>query len=136
MAQIYLKPDAKLFDSVAKEWAKEIFGNGDKAQTNKTQIRNFYEKVLELYEDVFIEKKDFNLLLPKIKMLNSKIEYAKGRGHAKGAFVRFIQEGVSKINSKEELEVFKMLFEAVLGFFVGIEYDKDQENRANRNRRR
>ena len=135
MAQFYLKADAKLFDSVAKEWAKEIYGYGRSPETNKNQIRNFYEKVLEIYEEVYISNKDFNLVLPKLKMLNSKVEYAKGRKHIKGAFVKFMQEGINKTNSKEELEVFKLLFEAVLGFFTGLDFDKEQEKKQQKDRK-
>ena len=131
MAEFYLKPDSKLFDEVARKWAEEIYGNKKDPLTNKNQIRNFYDKVLEFYDAIFVnekkeEKRDekYKELEPFIKMLNSKIEYAKGRKVAKGAFVDFMKKGINEIKNKEDLKNFKLLFEAVIGFFTGIEYER------------
>ncbi len=127
MAEFYLKPDSKLFDKVAKEWAEEIYGDENRKDplTNKNQIRNFYEKILEFHDAIFVKKnKTYEELEPFIKMLNSKVEYAKGRKVAKGAFVNFMKNGINEIKNKDDLKNFKLLFEAVIGFFTGIEYER------------
>lgn len=124
MPKFYLKPDDKLFDEVALEWAKAIYGDKKDPLTNKNQIRNFYDKILEFYDKVYVQKEEFEDVRPFLKMLKSKIEYAKGRKVAKGAFVEFIKKGVDSIQTKEDLKNYKLLFEAVIGFFIGIEYDK------------
>ena len=125
MAEFYLKPDSKLFDEVAQKWAEEIYGNKKDPLTNKNQIRNFYDKVLEFHDAIFIKKdKTYKELEPFIKMLNSKVEYAKGRKVAKEAFVDFMKKGINEIKNEEDLKNFKLLFEAVIGFFTGIEYER------------
>jgi len=130
MAEFYLKPDSRLFDEVAKDWADEIYGRGKDPQTNKNQIRNFYDKILEFYDDIFVKKnKTYQEIEPFLKMLNSKIEYAKGRKVAGEKFVEFMKKGIKEIKNEEDLKNFKLLFEAVIGFFTGIEYEKKKEQR-------
>jgi len=116
----------KLLDSEAKNWAKRIYGDRKDPQTSKTQIRAFYDKLLEYYNEVFLDKKEFDDVLPFIKMLKSKVAYAKGRKVVKGQFVNFMNDGIDAINSKEDLKNFKLLFEAVLGYFVGLEFEKKE----------
>ena len=74
-----------------------------------------------------MDQKDFNNLVPQIKMIKSKVAYAKGREVIKGAFVEFMNKGIDAIGSKEDLATFKSLFEAVLGFLKGVELEKKQE---------
>ena len=124
MINFDLKPSEELFTKKARELAEEIYGPDTEPLTNKNQIRNFYDKLLKYHDEVFLEKKDFNEIKPFVKMLISKVEYAKGRKVAKGEFVDFIKNGVARINTKEDLKSFKLLFEAVIGFFTGIEFDK------------
>jgi len=124
MAEFYLKPDAKLFDKVAKDWSKEIYGDKKDPLTNKNQIRNFYEKVLKYHNLVDKKEQTFDEVLPFIKMINAQIEYARGRKTVKGAFGDFMKKGIENINSEEELKNFKLLFEAVIGFFIGLDLDK------------
>ncbi len=129
MIEFELRPSEELFTVKAEELAKAIYGDKKEPLTNKNQIRNFYDKLLRYHDEVFLEKKDFEEVKPFVKMLISKAEYAKGRKVAKGEFVDFIKTGVSKINSKEDLRTFKLLFEAVIGFFVGIEFDRKGADR-------
>jgi len=129
MIRFELRPSEELFTAKAEELAKAIYGNGKKPLTNKNQIRNFYDKLLRYHDEVFLEKKEFEEVKPFVKMLISKAEYARGRDVANKEFVDFIKTGVSKIDSKEDLRIFKLLFEAVIGFFVGIEFDRKGENR-------
>jgi CRISPR-associated protein Csm2 len=103
----YIK-NPNLFDETAKEIAQKI------SRTKSTQIRNFYDYVLDLYEQS--KNKPFNEVLPFVKMLNSKVAYSKSRGHSSDEFVLMIQECIKQIDTKEKLEIFKLFFEAVIGF--------------------
>jgi len=101
------KPE--LFNEEAKYWAEKI-SNGMKS----TQIRNFYDFVLDLNDRA--EKEPFAEVLPFVKMLNSKANYAKERKVASFEFVEMISKCVSQVNTKEQLKTFKLFFEAVIGF--------------------
>lgn len=108
----YIK-DPNLFDATAKSVIEKISQNR-KPETKSTQMRNFYEYVLDLYEQS--QSKPFNEVLPFVKMLNSKVAYAKSRSHVNDEFVLMIQECVKQVDSQKKLEIFKLFFEAVLGF--------------------
>lgn len=103
----YIK-NPKLFDETAKDVAQKI------SKTKSTQIRNFYDYVLELYGQS--QTKPFAEVLPFVKMLNSKVAYSKSRGHSSDEFVLMIQECIKQVDSPKKLEVFKLFFEAVIGF--------------------
>ncbi len=100
--------DPNLFDETARKIAEAI----KTTQTN--QLRNFYDEVLKLLERS--KKEDWNSVLPFVKMLNAKVAYANARKHASDEFKEFINECVSKTTNKDKLKIFKLLFEAVLGF--------------------
>ena len=104
----YIKnPD--LFDKTAKTVAEVIEGG-----TKTTQIRNFYDYVLELNEKA--NHQPFNEIMPFVKMLNSKAAYSQSRKLASKEFVEMIEKCVNQVKTKENLNVFKLFFEAVLGF--------------------
>jgi len=119
MKQIILdyKQDIELFNETAEAWAEEICGNRGECAVKSTQLRNFYDKVLELYEKS--EKEDFEDILPFIKMLNSKVSYALSRKYVSEEFATFMKQCVAQVDSKEKLKVFKLFFEAVIGFYKG-----------------
>ncbi len=102
--------DRELFDKTAKEWAEAI------NKTKKTQARNFYDKVIELEKE---SKENWDEILPFVKMLNSKVAYAYDRKVVSKEFKTMINKCVNQIENKEDLRVFKLFFEAVLGFFKG-----------------
>ena len=112
------KQDPELFNETAKEWAEGICARRhEKAdcRVKSTQLRNFYDKVLELLARS--EKEPFEDVLPFVKMLNSKVAYAKTRGHVSDIFVKMMQQCISQVDKPENLKVFKLFFEAVLGFY-------------------
>ena len=111
------KQDVELFNETAAAWAKEICGERRDCAVKSTQLRNFYEKVLELYEKS--EKEDFSEVLPFVKMLNSKVSYALSRKHVTREFEQFMNQCVQQVQTKEQLKVFKLFFEAVVGFYKG-----------------
>ena len=110
-----LQQDKELLNTTAKEWAEEI------DRTKKTQIRNFYERVLELKEES--EREGFENTYPFIKMLNSKVAYGVNRRVVSREFQEMMEQSLEQITPDEEgkkrFEVFKLFFEAVLGFFKG-----------------
>lgn len=136
----------KTFDTTAQKWAL-VIANADRG-VEKHQLRNFYDKVLELEEKAInADEKEFKRkILPFIKMLNSKVIYAsnKQQGSVNRAFVIFMQEALRQIDSKETFRNFRYLFEAVVGFYQkedkrnGIFFIKQDKknNEKHRSRRR
>jgi CRISPR type III-A-associated protein Csm2 len=133
----------KTFDITAEKWSKVIV-NADRG-VEKNQLRNFYDKVLELEEKAInanpIEFK--TRVLPFIKMLNSKVTYAKNKqqGSVNEAFVIFMKEAIGQVKDRETFTNFRFLFEAVLGFFEKedkwkgdffIKQNKEKNNKNNR----
>ena len=113
MIELDYTKDKELFNETAKEWAEKI--SGARQQTKKTQIRNFYEYVLDLHEKA--QKEPFEEILPFVKMLNSKVSYAVERRVASREFQEMMQTCVNQVNDQGKLKVFKLFFEAVIGFY-------------------
>lgn len=110
----------ELFDTNAQTIA-EIFGKAPKKSNSYTQLRRFYDEVVDLQERVSENPAKFNELLPIIRMLNAKASYAFGRDQKVDKnFVTFIQACVNQVKSPDDLKVFKTLFEAVMGFYKPI----------------
>lgn len=125
---------AKIFDETAKKWSL-VIANADRG-VEKNQLRNFYEKVLELEEKALnsTEEEFLKKVLPFVKMLNSKVAYAKNKQSSpvNTAFVEFMTESISQVKNIDTFRNFKFLFEAIIGFyekehFVKIGYDKDKK---------
>ncbi len=117
------KEDRELFNVTAKNWAEKI-GADKKFGVQNTQMRKFYDKVLELNEKA--KHKDFDEVLPFVKMLNSKVAYASQRSSGSGkivnsAFVSMMNSCVNQIAKKEDLNTFKLFFEAVVGFHKALD---------------
>jgi CRISPR-associated protein Csm2 len=83
-----------------------------------TQFRKFYEKVLELNDKAQnLSDDEFKMqVLPFVKMLNSKVQYAKTRKLCKDNFVKLMDVSIKKVNSVQELQNFKYFLEAIIGF--------------------
>ncbi|WP_169940360.1 type III-A CRISPR-associated protein Csm2 [Campylobacter sp. RM15925] len=102
------KTNPNLFDETAKAVADKI------SETKPTQIRAFYDYILNLEQRS--NTQNFNEILPFVKMLNSKAAYSNARKHSSNEFVEMINVCVRQVNSKDSLKVFKLFFEAVIGF--------------------
>jgi len=120
------KQDNELFNETAKKIADDI-GAG-RGGVQNTQIRKFYDKVLELNDKAKrLNDDEFkNEILPFVKMLNSKVAYASQRNSGggkliNGSFVRMMNECIKQIHTKEGLNTFKLFFEAVIGFHKSLE---------------
>jgi len=116
--------DKELFNTTANIWADAI------KKTKKTQVRNFYDKILELEKQ--IERDSFESVYPFIKMLNSKVAYGVNRKVVSKEFQKMMTQCLDQIRLKREIRCkeninidegeqifkhFKLFFEAVLGFF-------------------
>ena len=107
--------DSELFNETAKYWAQKI------DRTKKTQARNFYDKILQLQDE--IKQNSFESVYPFIKMLNSKVAYGVSRRVVSYEFQEMMESCISQITNDKRgeqiFENFKLFFEAVLGFFKG-----------------
>ena len=112
------KKDPELFSVTAQACAKGVCDWNERkreCRVKSTQIRNFYDKVLELEERA--RKEPFNEVLPFVKMLNSKVAYAKTRKHVSSEFVDMMTQCISQVDSQASLKIFKLFFEALIGFY-------------------
>ncbi|MEA3486436.1 MAG: type III-A CRISPR-associated protein Csm2 [Thermodesulfobacteriota bacterium] len=92
-----------------------------KKTLNSAQLRKFYNDFKQLEKKV--AKQDFEKVKPLIKMVKSKASYASNPSNQKipPQFKQFLIENVDSINSKGEFEVFMLHFEAIVGFYYGME---------------
>ncbi len=126
MITLDYKQDPELFNKTADNWAEKI-GTG-KGGVKNTQIRKFYDYVLEWNQKAkhSTDEEFVGNILPFIKMLNSKVAYASTRSSGgtklvNKAFVEMMNSCIAQVNSKQDLETFKLFFEAVIGFHKGRE---------------
>ena len=120
------RKDSELFNKTADSWADKI-GNG-RGGVQNTQMRKFYDQVLDLQQKAkHLDNQEFQTdLLPFVKMLNSKVAYASTRNSGGGkivnkAFVDMMNSCINQIEKREDLNTFKLFFEAVIGFHKGRE---------------
>ena len=83
-----------------------------------TQFRKFYDKVLELNRKAkTLNEEEYNSKInPFVKLLYSKVAYAKERKVAGDNFKKFMFKSLDKVNSKETLNNFTLFLEAIIGF--------------------
>jgi CRISPR-associated protein Csm2 len=119
----FKKADGKLadmFDSIAKDIAKKLndTDSRNKPDISTTQFRKFYDKILELSEkSIALSEDEFKVeILPFVKMINSKVQYSKSRGHCGQGFVQLMEISIKQVNSVEELQNFKYFLESIIGF--------------------
>jgi CRISPR-associated protein Csm2 len=108
----------ELFSKKAEAIAKKLNDGSNKKDISTTQFRKFYDKVLELTQKgENLEQKDFEIeVLPFLKMLKSKVAYAKTRKTCGDKFVALMNGSIDKVNSIEELKNFKYFLESIIGF--------------------
>ena len=111
--------NAELFGDIAKNLADEIAAEG-RGQTNKgTQIRKFYDAVLKLNQKAQnVRENEYKAkVYPFVVMLKSKVAHAKARKLVSSKFEKMINECVVQAKTKEKMEIFKLFFEAFIGFY-------------------
>ena len=116
--------EPQLFGDVAKELAKKLEEEAKKSRSkninNANQIRNFYDKVIELNkkaQNCESEEEYKKNIYPFVVMLNSKVAYAKTRNLVSDTFVEMINQCVKEADSIKKMNNFKLFFEAVIGFY-------------------
>ena len=134
MIELDYTKDKELFNKTAQNWAETIFEDKEYIEKEKrgrieknfkkdpiktTQMRKFYDQVLLKYNEVKIDKKEFDEVLPFIKMINSKVEYAYSRELVSKSFREMMRTSIEQIEDEKKLENFKLFFEAVIGFYKG-----------------
>ena len=115
------EPSADLFDHVAEEFAKSLTARGtwgNLPNTDKpSQLRRFYDQLVQLDDRIKQVPADFDVLLPDIRMLNAHIAYAHGRKLVSDTFRKKMQELIRSIEgSPQTLHNARLFFEATLGF--------------------
>jgi len=86
---------------------------------SSTQIRKFYEEVLNLKAQVE-NGKEFRKILPYFKMLKAKANVAYQRDVINTNFKTFIEKNVDYVGSDEDrFKIFCTLFEAVVAYAKG-----------------
>lgn len=115
---VFVAPvNPELFNSTAHDLAKKL-ASSDK--NKPAQIRKFYDELV-MWETKVAQSNNpsekLNEYLPFIRMLNAKAAYAQGRNHTDKAFTDFISHSLGKVTDTDTLRIFKLFFEATLGFF-------------------
>jgi len=110
-----VNPD--LFSTEAEKQAKKVADEGSKTRNKRSQIRKFYDEVLNFSTRVGKDPEEFQRMLPYLKMLNAKAAYARGRDLISDGFKDFITSALKQVNDREDFEVFLGLFEAFMGYY-------------------
>ncbi|MBE0490771.1 MAG: type III-A CRISPR-associated protein Csm2 [Sulfurospirillum sp.] len=124
MIELDYKIDSELLNKTALHYAQEIGKD-----VKNTQIRKFYDQILDLNQKAKLTEDFEGEILPFVKMLNSKVAYAStrksgGANLINRAFVEMMSMCINQVNTKEKLAVFKLFFEAIIGFHKSIEGKK------------
>ena len=85
--------------------AKKINDGSKRPDTSTTQFRKFYDKVLELNDKAQnLSQDEFEVkVLPFLKMVYSKVAYAKTRGVCGDNFEILMKKSINKASTPEEL---------------------------------
>lgn len=96
-----------------------------------TQLRKFYDELLKIQLKIESDKNiDFKIFLTSIYMLVSKSAYAFARGKLSEKFSSFIEKNVKNITTKDDIDMFVLYYEAILGYvkyFDSFENDNKEE---------
>jgi CRISPR-associated protein Csm2 len=108
---------ADMFGEKAEKIGK-LLSENRRGGISTTQFRKFYDQILELNEKAqTLNNNEFKIqVLPFVKMVKSKIQYSKTRGHCGDNFVELMNSSIDKISKKDELQNFKYFLEAIIGY--------------------
>lgn len=118
----------KLYDQTALEVARNLI-NTKAYHTNgvsRHQLRRHFNEVKRLHRKA--NEKNWNMIIPEVKLLKAKIAYAVERSKVNSSFDKeyydnfnnFINICVDQVNSIDELAIFTSFFEAVYGYFYSL----------------
>lgn len=111
-------PAPDMFDGVAQRVAGLLSGDKNKS----SQMRRFYDEIIRHADRHRGSGNDaddaarFVRDLPFIRMICAHAAYAQTRGHVDANFVAFMQTCLRRVETAEHLRLFRMFFEAVIGF--------------------
>jgi len=108
--------DPRMFSTKAEEMAKAI-GREDNRKNKSTQLRRFFDELLRINTRAQSENDDWNITQPLVHMMVAKVAYAQGRGLVTESFVDVMRSGITKIDDKDDLQVFTSFLEAFMGFY-------------------
>ncbi len=121
---LWKDPDEKildpfLFSQIADDWAVKISKEGqrERDKNKSTQLRRFFDEIIRLNTRAQAQDADWNIILPHVHMVVAKAAYAKGRNLVTDSFVSLMRDGISQVNTKEDLRVFTNFFESFMGFY-------------------
>lgn len=109
-----IKPD--LFDTIADQTAVTLSKSG-KECNKPTQLRRFFDDVVMWEEKIRQNPERFNEYLPFIRMINAKAAYSQGRNNVDTNFQKLMAHCLGMVDSEKEMKIFKLFFEAVMGFY-------------------
>ena len=124
----FMSIDNDLFDETARQAAEIIAQN----RNNKpTQLRRFYDEIVMWHDK--LQGKDnaaYQQALPFIKMLNAKVNYARGRELIDQAYVDLLAHCLRKLDTQEVTSFFhfKLFMEAFMGFHKNL-YEQKHNNK-------
>jgi len=110
----------QLFGDVAEKYSKRLEEEKSQTRNKSTQIRRFYDAVLELNEkaqNLASDEQYKKEVYPFVIMLRSKVAYAKSRDLVSDTFEKMINQCVSESSSIKRMNNFKLFFEALIGFY-------------------
>lgn len=117
--------DPALFFQKAEQLAKEIDTEGLDTRGNQkwnksTQLRRFYDELVRLNSQAQAKEKEWGKIKPRVHMIVAKAAYAKGRDLVTDKFVSLIRDGITQVDTREDLQVFTSFFESFMGFYKAL----------------
>lgn len=120
---------SELLDQEAKSLAESFVKFNDRGRPissgkmtlSSAQLRRFFGEFRQLEKKV--TSTGFDKVKPLIKMTKAKVTYAANPNNQKvpDTFKSFILKNVDQIESEKDFKAFMLHFEAVVGFFYGID---------------
>lgn len=113
--------DAKWVDDEAQKAAKSFFEDS-RNSIKSSQLRKFYSDIKSLerkWQASGESDDDFKRILPMIKLLKAKSDYAQKRKVVPLTFKKWLWTHVDSIKGARDFKAFLLHFEAVVGFSYG-----------------
>jgi CRISPR-associated protein Csm2 len=96
-------------------------GRPKSVNTTKHQVRRFYHELLSFCQKIELKAPEeraveFERRKPFLRMMINKAFYAKERENVTPQFFDFIKTNINQVNKYEDLEIFRLFFEAVVAY--------------------
>ena len=120
-----LRPE--FLDKKAQELARRFGPYGGSDKVSSSQMRRFFGDVRELEATLQQNRidfdsdneKDLQSHLAMIRLLKSKLAYAKGRSNISAAFANTLTAAIDQIKAPRDFKAFVLFFESIMGFYYG-----------------